>query len=591
MAWNYSLVGLLCLGLSCLTGMLQAEESPSAVSAVMRLLQSGRVPESRIGAIVEQIARRGNDHDLAYLFGQCLDEDAYGDELLLHTLELLEEAASDRGVIPAGDLGGLVELMSQEGNAGSATQSVAVRLAGLWKVETAVDRLCELVRSGDLEERQRLATLGALAAIGGEAARSTIQQLSGSDQPMPLRLQAIASLVGLDVDDAARRAALVLTDLSSPDDPAPLMAAFLERQGGSDRLAAALEASPPSADVAKLAMRAMYAVGRSDPRLSSVLGHAAGIDANPTPPTPEEVQQLVARVETEGEAVQGEEVFRRADLSCMKCHAVSRGGGQIGPDLSAVGATSPVEYLLNSIYDPDQQIKEAFQTRVVMTNEGLVIHGIIVDSSEERLVLKDAAGKQVTIPTSDIEASLAGQSLMPKGLTRFMTQDEVLDLVKFLSLLGRPETPYAIRTTPRMQRWRVVQEAGQQFAEGILNADDLRSQLDEPSKAIPLYSRTGGDLPLAEAVARSGEMVVHVVGEFEVTEAGELGVRLNDAQGVTMWVDDQPTDAAEAIVPMERGRHLVLLRIDTQERTSDTLQLELFRVTGSRAEFAVIDGA
>ena len=62
--------------------------------------------------------------------------------------------------------------------------------------------------------------------------------------------------------------------------------------------------------------------------------------------------QLIREV-ADGDAARGEDVFRRADLSCLKCHAVSQAGGQIGPDLSALGSTSPVDYIINSIYDPD----------------------------------------------------------------------------------------------------------------------------------------------------------------------------------------------------------------------------------------------
>jgi len=72
-------------------------------------------------------------------------------------------------------------------------------------------------------------------------------------------------------------------------------------------------------------------------------------------------------------------VFRRADLNCMSCHAVAGAAGGVGPELSAVGSSSPVDYLINSVMVPDQAIKEEFVTKVVQTADGRVFHGIVAD--------------------------------------------------------------------------------------------------------------------------------------------------------------------------------------------------------------------
>ena len=92
-------------------------------------------------------------------------------------------------------------------------------------------------------------------------------------------------------------------------------------------------------------------------------------------------------------------------------------------------------------------------TRVIVTDDGETHTGIIVDRDEVRVNLRDAAGKVVTIPTADIEEEAEGKSLMPQGLTKFLTRQELVDVVRFLSELGKPG-PYAIRKTPTIQRWR-----------------------------------------------------------------------------------------------------------------------------------------
>jgi putative heme-binding domain-containing protein len=566
------------------------DEAPSAVGPVMKLLKSGRVPPARLEQILAQVASRGNEHDLAYLYHQAVVETAYEGELLARVLELLAEAAAERGVVPAGDLSGIAKLI-RSAPPQSDVQQLAIRLAGLWKVAGAADALAAILGDAKASPARRDAALQAIRRLGGESARKVILQLTTPDNPLPLRLQGVTALVGVDLQTAATQTAAILQDADARTDPQDVVSAFLDRQGGSDVLAAAIEAAPPSADVAKRALRAMYAVGRSDAKLSSVLGKIAGIDSDPRPLTRDEVLALVPVVEARGDAARGEEVFRRADLSCLKCHALSKAGGQVGPDLSAVGASSPIDYLLHSISDPDQQIKEAYITRVVVTDEGQVLQGIVENRTQDTLVLKDAAGKRVSIPNDSIEDEIEGKSLMPKGLMKFMTEGELLDLVKFLSMLGKPGTEYAIRSTPRMQRWQVLTDVPGQYLEEVPDFTSFEDHIYRSTATQPAYARTNGDVPLEEVTTRLQQPVIYLVGEVELTQPGQLGVRLDSAEGITMWVDKHLAQNAEAVVELPTGRHPITLRIDAQQRESDTIKLELFRPAGSNAEFTVVDGA
>jgi putative heme-binding domain-containing protein len=585
---------LLCLLLATLVALPAAvqcdDDAPSAVGPVMNLLKSGRVPESRLEQILTQVASRGNQHDLAYLYHQAIVQNAYEDGLQARVLEMLAEAASNRGVTPAGDLSGIATLI-QSTPPQSEIRRLAIQLAGLWKVADAADPLAAILTDADAPAAHRDAALQAIRRLGGETARSVILQLTAPEQPLPLRLQGAAALVGVDLQAAAQQTAASFRDADADTDLQEVVSAFLDRQGGSDVLAAAIEANPPSADVARRALRAMYAVGRSDAKLSSVLGKIAGIDSDPQPLTNAEVLAMVPVVEQKGDAARGEAVFRRADLSCMKCHAVSKAGGQVGPDLSALGASSPIDYILHSISDPDQQIKEAYVTRVVVTDEGQVLQGVVENRTEDTLVLRDAAGKLVSIPNDSIEEEIEGKSLMPKGLMKFMAEGELLDLAKFLSMLGKPGTEYAIRSTPRMQRWRVLTDVPEQFLDQVPDFTAFEDHIYRSPASQPVYARVNGEVPLEEVTTRLQQTIVYLVGEVEVTQPGEIGVRLDSAEGIKMWVDKHLAQDADPVVELPPGRHPITLRVDTQQRESDTLKLELFRPANSKAEFTVVDGA
>src|SRR5262249_22984023 len=148
----------------------------------------------------------------------------------------------------------------------------------------------------------------------------------------------------------------------------------------------------------------------------AALGHAAGIATEVKPPTPAELNALVAEVAAKGDPSRGESVFRRTDLNCMTCHALSKAGGDVGPDLSAVGQNSPAGYIINSILLPDQSIKEQYHTLVVLTSDGQVYQGIVTDKDNQRIILKESTGVARVVPVASIEDQKAGGSLMPKGL-------------------------------------------------------------------------------------------------------------------------------------------------------------------------------
>jgi putative heme-binding domain-containing protein len=334
----------------------------------------------------------------------------------------------------------------------------------------------------------------------------------------------------------------------------------------------------------------MYAAGRGDAGLSGVLERAAKISGDVPTPRGAELAALIAEVSAQGDPARGEAVFRRGDLSCLKCHAVSQAGGQIGPDLSAIGANSPAEYLVSSLFEPDAQIKEAFVSRTVLTVDGLTLQGIVVDRTDDRLVLKDADGRRHEVPLADIDDEIAGKSLMPKGLVKFMTRTEIVDLVAFLSQLGRPG-PYAVRATPRMQRWRVLANPTAELLEGIPNDTLFEDRVLLSGQWFPAYGRVDGALPLAELVQRTGSPILYLQGEFDVQTAGSVGIRPEAPAGAAVWVDSAAFDPGhELVTTAAAGRHAITLRIDATGRENGEVRLELFRPADSAAVFATVDG-
>ena len=132
----------------------------------------------------------------------------------------------------------------------------------------------------------------------------------------------------------------------------------------------------------------------------------------------------------------------------MSCHSLSKAGGEVGPDLSASWTTSPADYIINSILNPDQSIKEQYHTLVVQTSDGQIFQGIVIDKDDQRIMLKEATGSAACRSCRGDQDQKPGGSLMPKGLANLMTHAEFVDLVRFLAELGKPG-PCCLRTLPR----------------------------------------------------------------------------------------------------------------------------------------------
>jgi putative heme-binding domain-containing protein len=566
-----------------------AADPPSAAGPLLSLLKKDTTPPARIPGIAKMVCERGNEHDLAFVFSQVVGE-SWPVELRREAIGWLREAAATRKVVPAGDLSGLANVIEAAGD--SQLRTYAAQLAGILKVSAAVTPLQAIAHDTKASEDLRAAATNALIAYGGDVAKRTVDGLLAETQPLPNRIRGVAALVSVDPERAGPAAAKVLQAATPQDDPAPLVDAFLNSKGGADRLAAAVKAAPPSTDVALLALRHMYAVGRSDPALDSVLSELAGIRGEVPKLTEAEIKAKAEQAVAQGDAARGEAVFRRADLACLRCHAVSKAGGQIGPDLSSVGVSSPVDYLVKSVFDPDAQKKEEFVTRILLTIEGQQLTGIIARRTEDKITLKTADGKLVDVAAADIDFEGEGKSLMPEGLVKFMTEQEVLDVVKFLSMLGKPQTPYEIRQTQRLQRWRVLKNAPAPVLERVPDEEILGDLVLAAKTWESAYARVNGDLPLNELVARSGQPVVYVQGELNVTAAGAAQLRLDDPSGVNVWLDDTDvTLDGDPQVELTPGLHTVTLRIDTKQRPSATVRLEILRPSGTKAQFTVVDGA
>jgi putative heme-binding domain-containing protein len=135
----------------------------------------------------------------------------------------------------------------------------------------------------------------------------------------------------------------------------------------------------------------------------------------------------------QGSADAGRDVFFSQKAACYVCHRAASKGGNVGPDLSKVGQYRNTAELLESIVFPSLTIAPEFRTYQIVTKDGRSWNGMIVRESSEALFLRTAQLAEIRLARKDVdELAPANVSLMPEGLERTLTRQELRDVLEFL---------------------------------------------------------------------------------------------------------------------------------------------------------------
>ncbi len=496
-------------------------------------------------------------------------------------LDLLGKAATQRGARPEGDLVPLIALFAVPA---ADVRAAALRLAGSWKLEAARPILTTIATAATTPDSMRQAAIDGLALLGGKASVDLLARLTEDSQPSHVRLTAAAALTWPNLKLAAERTVVVLATVPADANTAPLFDALIQRRDGPPALIAALEGKSLPAAVAAAGVRCASATGRDMKPLIDALNQAGKLDQTIQQLTPDQKAQLVADVPMQGNAERGEMIFRKANQQCLTCHAIAGGGGQVGPDLVSIGASAPLDYLLDSMLEPSKKIKEGYHTTVVTTDSGQVYTGLLIRKTDNELMLRDATGKEIIIPGRDVESqSISPNSLMPAGQVNSLRRDELIDLVRFLSELGK-EGPYQVSKARLVRNWKVLDvqrlDSAHSFeAKGTVLAIDDDAALPWQSAS----STVAGLLPLQElpSVNRWNQQLFSFVRfSVDVPESGKIGLRLNDAAGLELWAGKSPLKvAADMVLELPPGVHTISAAIDQKQR-KQPLRVELVNAAG-----------
>jgi putative heme-binding domain-containing protein len=561
---------------------LESIKAPDAVEQLLAMLSAGKIARDSQPEVLAAVAAMGTPQEQNAVLEVVFDGEAgkaFPSSARARLLDALVQSTRSRGVQPSADVKRVSALTGESDELGLS----AIRAVGVWKLEAERAELEKISGDESSTPARRQTAIGALVDLGGAKTVTQLTTLAKAPNPYAARVDAIAGLAATDTKQAAGLAAAIFSEPLPPGgDPSPAFTAFFRRTGGPDLLAAALKSKKPSPDAAKIGARQLYAAGLSAPALAKAL--RAGTEATDRQKqfSPAEQQRLVRLAMPQGDPHRGEKIFR-SSVGCMQCHSIAGAGGNVAPDLATIGTIAQPDFLVEHLIVPNKSIKDGYVALEVITNDGDSFTGIRQRETATDLVLRDATHDEIIVPKSTIKRQRSIGTLMPTGLTDSLTDNELADLVRFLSELGKPG-PFDVGHAPVARQWLTLASLPAGFSS--LDPDTLGRTLisDGHLTWTRAFSDVAGEVPLSEYAIGPGAQSAVLRCRVNVTAGGKCGLLLNSDQGLRLWLDGHPMPLASiGSLDLATGLHTLDFSVDLSARKSPTLRCELLEASGSTA--------
>ena len=538
--------------------------APSQASEVLgKLLSEQSGERNGAGPWIELIGKAGSAADLAKLL-RWLTQGNLDAAASLRAVQALSEAKRLRNIMPDSGKAGIARLFDA---ADSSLQAEALRLAGLWKLHEFESRFQEKAGDARAFAAAREASVDALQSLGSSSAYQRLGDLLRQPDSVSIRPRIARSLASLNLQDSIDSILNVMNEPSREADLRAIWQTILQQKEAATLLVKALRGKTLSRSAATMGMRAVRESGRSRTALLLALEKAGNLAPLESPANRERIGALAQRAMAEGNPDRGEAIYRRPELGCVLCHPIGGVGGKVGPDLTSIGASAPVDYLVESLLAPNEKIKEGYHSLIVETTDGEEYSGILLRETPSELALLDAANQIASIPKQKIENRTTGGSLMPAGLIEELDAGEQMDLFSFLAQLGKPGRFDASQNNvARQWRLRVGRHTDEQFGLEKIIADPSGKQW-QPAMTL-VDGRLTQDAMRQSLQLRNRDQTKNWIALFaaaslQIARKSEVTLQFSATKDARLWIDGKPTPfAKQQKIELDAGRHDLVLQLN-----------------------------
>jgi putative heme-binding domain-containing protein len=242
----------------------------------------------------------------------------------------------------------------------------------------------------------------------------------------PLRREALRASAAF--DDSRLPAEILRRYADWPAaDQAEAILTLSARRPWAERLLAALKQQRiPKADVSAFAARQLQRV--LGPGFVDFWGPIATRDQSKQADIAAWRRRLTEETLARANLANGRAVFER---TCASCHTLYGSGGNLGPDLTGSNRAN-LDYILTEILDPSEVMQDAYQLVTLTTRDGRTLAGNVSAEDDQQVTLR-MVGQDTTVAKAEIQSrEKSALSLMPEGLLKTLSNDEVRDLIAYL---------------------------------------------------------------------------------------------------------------------------------------------------------------
>ncbi|HKB02153.1 MAG TPA: PVC-type heme-binding CxxCH protein, partial [Gemmataceae bacterium] len=339
---------------------------------------------------------------------------------------------SKDGTYTAGQLDALAALLDALGRRRTSLAALAMRggpvlTAAVAKLDPAFAHARKVAadQKAPLADRLTAIRLVGRGPADTGAGRALLTELLGPHSAGDVQAAAVAALARSDAIDTPA-VLLRLWKGYSPGVRTAVLSALLGRDTWVPAVLDALEKKQIlSAEVDAAARQRLLA--HASPAVRERAGKllAGGIDAD----REKVIAAYRPALTKAGDRERGKQIFTKA---CAACHKVGDVGKGLGPDLTALTDKSP-EYLLTNVLDPNRAVEARYVAYTAQTADGRSLVGFLSAETATSITLVATDGKETTILRADLESLVgSGKSVMPEGLEKDVSVEQMADLLTFL---------------------------------------------------------------------------------------------------------------------------------------------------------------
>ncbi|PQO41784.1 dehydrogenase [Blastopirellula marina] len=340
----------------------------------------------------------------------------------------------------------------------------AANLALAWHDPAAMQIVPQVFASSRQPTPRRIAALDSLLTTEHPKSLELVRHYFEAPENDQAAVGQVIQTLGKTTSDAVPDLLLSRLDSLSPQNRPKAIEVLLQRPVWAMRLLSQIETGKLDKDSLSINQLQRLA-STSNQEVVAKVGEIYGTIRSGRDPSRTFVVAQMRRLVTSqpGDPHGGIEVYNKL---CGQCHKLHGKGQEVGPEITVNGRGN-LEQLLSNVFDPSLVIGKDYQAVNVLTVDGRVLSGLLVEDSDSRVVLKMQGGKQETIARDDVDLmKTSDTSLMPEGIEKQLQPQEIVDLFAYLTLNKPPEDPAA----------ELISGAGQVNPERIVlpqNADNL----------------------------------------------------------------------------------------------------------------------